>query len=183
MRDINLLPKAKSASVKKDKTNRLVHTIIIFFAIAMLSFAAFGVLHYLEDNDSKNDQAAGARIKKYSTVYETKKNIAQHQNRVKSMNDVLSAQAKGNPSNILILDSITKAMPDDVFAVSYAVSAAEGVSMTCISKEKESAAYFLYNLKQTGVFSDIKILNLSSKTDEKGNSQENMFALTLKLKK
>ena len=74
-------------------------------------------------------------------------------------------------------------MPDDVFSVSYSVTTNDGIALTCISKDKNSAAYFLHGLKQTALFSDIKLSNLAGKTDEKGNQLESMFTVTFKMKK
>lgn len=186
MKDINLISQFHKQR-QKDQIpgmgRQLGIAFLAFFAIGLL---AYGTLAFLQARLTAKEAAIEQQIKAASPIVEVKKNIQDKQNKITQLSgivDLVSAQSK---LNTRIWDGISKAMPENVFMVNYAIDQSGNLNIMGKAKDMDSIAYFISKLKASGLFSDVYLSNVSSgsvtKNLNSGPTEYN-FAAQLTLEK
>ena len=182
MYDINLLPHAKNQGEKRESLGRLSVAAIAFASIILLAGGVYGILHYLESNVLKEQQELDGKVKVYTTINETKKNIRQREDKVKRMSGVMEAATKDSVLNTRLLERISAISPENVFLMNYSVAKAGDINLSGRSKDRESIAHYLYTLRETGLFSEVSVKSITTNASEGGKSADYSFTASLKLK-
>ncbi|AFQ43006.1 PilN domain-containing protein [Desulfosporosinus meridiei] len=188
MKDINLI--AKSLQQKREHQNsgmgqKLLFSILIVLLVGALGY---GVLAFLKARLVTKEEAIAQKIKEAAPIVELKKNILVKEQKITQLSEVIDMANAQSILNTKILDGISKVLPEDVFIVNYAVSQAGELNIIGKARDMDSIAYFVHELKESGLFSDVYLSNVSSTISKSSDSNptgitEYNFSALLTLKK
>ena len=189
MKDINLI--SQSQRQKKDRQNsgRGQQLGIAFLVVLALGTLGYGTLAFLQVRLARNEVAIEQKIKAASPIVAVKKEIQVKQDKIDQLSGIVDLVVAQSALNTRILDGISSVMPENVFAVNYALDQTGNLNIMGKAKDMDSIAYFISKLKGSRLFSDVYLSNVSSNISNNANSNPNFgltefnFAALLTLKK
>ncbi|MDP4093532.1 MAG: PilN domain-containing protein [Bacillota bacterium] len=187
MYDINLLQKKKKQSKYSFITDRVKILLACMVGAAFILAASTGIVMLLDSNYKKDNDQLNKHIATMSSINKVKQDLSQKQAKSARMTAFAKAVSAYTQANTQLFDSISKTMPDNIFFLNYSLSADGDINISGKSKDRESVAYFLYNLNQTGAFSDASIKSITSNSSSNNGKAAEItdysFTITLKIKK
>ncbi len=179
MHDINLLPieKAKGKLSFIDNKLKMVFLAAVGVSVIILIISiAFMILTsgYKNDIDNMNKE-----LSKYSSVNKIRNDIKEKTDKYTNLTNFLKAATAINTDMTAVFDKIGSVTPDAVSTIKLSFASFSSITAEGSSKDNDSIAYFIYKLKETGIFSNITIQSI--KQDIKTGKYS--FNLNLSLKK
>lgn len=182
-RDINLLPRLKEIKEATLKRIKLTKVAALIAGIAVLSLAVYGYLVYLQYRVTAETMSTQEEIIRYSAINETKSRLEHVNSLLASAEGVLAKYNAGVISGTDLFDTINRAIPESVFAVTYSLSEDGAISISGISKDRPDLSDFIYNLKQSGKVERAALSSIISRSAEDGNAIDYNFTIEIIPKK
>lgn len=183
MKDINFIYK------KKVKDNQLkVKRLIIFmliFSIAIIS--SFYCLTIKVKQIKGECVSIKGNLNKFDEVILIKKSIDGYNQKVNYMTKVLDSVSETSIINTKILREVSSVMPSAVYLSNYAVSDRGEINLMGQSKDNDSIAYYVHELKNISMFSEVSLRSVTkiedNNYDEKKSISQYHFNVFVKIKK
>ncbi|HEX2947246.1 MAG TPA: pilus assembly protein PilM [Clostridia bacterium] len=182
-RDINLIPRLKELRAAGLKRIKLTRVLAVIVGIALIATGAYTYLNYVTDKAKTDDMLVQAEIIKYSVINQTKTELKARQDQLAGINKVLENFEAGLISNTELFDSISKAMPDSIFSVTYSIAENGEINMNGITKDRPALADFIYTLKQLDCVDSVVLTGVNMRVGEDKKPIDYGFTLTVKLRK
>lgn len=188
MKDINLISRSRQEKKERLSSGLGQQLGIAFLVILVLGALGYGVIALLQIRLESKEAAIEQKIKAASPIVAVKKDIQDKQNKISQLSEVVDLVVARSVLNTRILDGISGVMPENVFMVNYALDPTGQLNIIGKSKDMESIAYFIAKLKDSGLFSDVYLSNISnskvnSNTETNSGTTEYNFSVVLTLKK
>lgn len=181
MRDINLLPSIVDGKKKSLRDGRVY---VLIAVVVLIPVMVFGYLFLFLNPEiemiGENTKQLNANILKYSKVNIVKDEKVQLEAHTLALTNILERVDKQQNVHTDILDSVTKLMPENVFAVNYAISN-KSITMNCRALTEESIAYFLRSVKESNLYSNVTFSGITKNKTTEGIAQDYSFSLLLEL--
>lgn len=182
-RDINLLPRLKElreATLRRIKLTRIVALMIM---LGVFSLAVYGYFVFLRYRVRAEVMSTQEEIIRYSAINETKSKLEYSKRMLDSAEGVLENYNSGVISGTDLFDTINKAIPDSVFAVSYALTETGDINISGISRVREDLSDFIYNVKQSGKVEQVALASINARGSEDGVAIDYNFTVKITPKK
>lgn len=182
-KDINLLPKLKEireATLRRVKLTRVAALIV---ALGVLSFVAYGYLEYLRYRVAADVMSAQQEIIQYSSINDTKNKLAYYNSLLASAEGVLNNYNASVISGTGLFDTINKAMPETIFAVTYALSDEGKINISGVSRQRTDISDFIYNLKQSDMIEKAVLASIISRSSDNSGPIDYNFVVEVTIKK
>lgn len=174
MKDINLI--SQSHQLNKERQNAGVgqQLGIAFLIVLALGMLGYGVLGFLQSRLATKELAIAQKIKEAAPIVELKSDIQIKEDKIKQLSGIIDLVVAQSTFNTRILEGISSVMPETVFMVNYAIDQTGNINIMGKSQDMDSIAYFISELKGSGLFSDVYLSNVSSSTINKTNTDTNL---------
>jgi type IV pilus assembly protein PilM len=182
-RDINLLPKLKELREATLRRIKLTRAVALAIAIAVFSLMAYGYLVYLRYTVAAETMSTQEEIIRYSSINETKNKLEQAKNLLASAEGVLSKYNASVTSGTDLFNTINKAMPDSIFAVTFSLSEDGVIAISGITRERPDLSDFIYNLKESGKIERVALSSIITRSSEDGGAIDYNFTVEIIPKK
>jgi len=161
LKDINLI--SQSHQQKRERQNSGMGQKLGIAALVVLALGAlgYGTLTILQAKIEAKQVAIAQKIKEAAPIVELKNNIQVRQDKINQLSGIVDLVVAQSTFNTRIFDRISSVMPENVFIVNYALSQTGDLNIIGKAKDRDSIAYFIYNLKGSGLFSDVYLSNVS----------------------
>ncbi len=180
--DFQLIPGLQMLQKYQAQTNRtaiLLGTgvVIALLGLSVFAFAYFGV-------QSQNDRALALEQEAatYKPATELKQQIIVAQDTADKIKAIIALSDKTNLINSALLTDIGKAMPENVFIMSYAADGTSTISFTGIALDRPSIALFVRQLTDLESVTSATLQNVTRRAGPDGNVMDYSFTLQLQLK-
>lgn len=191
MKDINLISQSRQQKKERQSNGMSQKLGIAFLAVLALGALGYGILAFLQVRLAAKEVAIQQLIKAASPIVELKKDIQVKQDKINQLSGIVDLVVAQSTFNTRIFEGISSVMPESIFIVNYALDQTGNLNIMGKSKDMESIAYFISELKGIGLFSDVYLSNMSSSIISNTNSNPNPnpslteynFAALLTLKK
>lgn len=167
-RDINLMPRLREIREATLRRIKLTRVAALVAGIAFLSLLAYGYLVFMQYRATAETMGTQEEIIRYSTINETKNRLDRINGLLASAESVLEQYNTGVVSGTDLFNTISSAMPESVFAVSYSLSEDGKVNISGVSKDLTDLPDFVYNLKQTGKVEKAVLSTIITRESEDG---------------
>lgn len=187
MKDINLLSQSHQQKRERQNSGMGQKLGIAILVVLTLGGLGYGILAFLQARLASEERAIEQKIKEATPIVELKKDIQVKQEKINQLSEMVDLVMAQSMINTRIFEGISRVMPENVFIVNYALSQSADLSIIGKAKDRDSIAYFIHELKDSGMFSDVYLSNVSvtaSKTAETDPSDitEYNFSALLTLK-
>lgn len=173
MKDINLISQSQKQKKEQQNSGLGQKLGIAFLVVLTLGALGYGTLAYLQARLATKEAAIAQKIKDASPIVEVKKDIQTKQDKINQLSGIVDLVVAQSTLNTRLLDGISSVMPENVFAVNYALDQTGNLNIMGKSKDMDSIAYFIHKLKGTGLFSDVYLSNVSSAISNNANNNLN----------
>lgn len=182
-RDINLMPRLKEIREATLRRIKLTRAVALVIAIAVFSLMAYGYLVYLRYAVAAETMSTQEEIIRYSSINETKNKLEQAKNLLASAEGVLSKYNASVTSGTDLFNTINKAMPDSIFAVTFSLSEDGVIAISGITRERPDLSDFIYNLKESGKIERVALSSIITRSSEDGGAIDYNFTVEIIPKK
>jgi type IV pilus assembly protein PilM len=182
-RDINLMPRLKEIREATLRRIKLTRAVALVIAIAVFSLMAYGYLVYLRYTVAAETMSTQEEIIRYSSINETKNKLEQAKNLLASAEGVLSKYNASVTSGTDLFNTINKAMPDSIFAVTFSLSEDGVIAISGITRERPDLSDFIYNLKESGKIERVALSSIITRSSEDGGAIDYNFTVEIIPKK
>lgn len=162
MKDINLLVGLISTKKQFDIRKSGKKATVVIVLLAFLLGAVFGVLKYLSNMHNEKIDELRSEMTAYSEVTQVKSEIQSGKKQLNSIRDLLSVTAASSRVTTQLFDTVGSSMDDAVFLTSLAFNENGTVSFSGKAATRLDITYFIYSLKETGVFSEVTVSAINS---------------------
>jgi len=179
MKDINLLPGLENA---KKSSFRDTKVILVGSLVVLIPLLVFGYLYLLLNPEiasiEEENRQLDVLIQKYAEVNSVKQEKTAIDVHVTALTAILDLTNRQQNIHTGLLDDVTELMPAEVFAINYSFVAGS-MTMNCRSLSEESIAYFLRNLKESGLYQHVSFSGIAKNKATDGTTQDFTFTVTL----
>ncbi|MEG2353033.1 MAG: PilN domain-containing protein [Clostridium sp.] len=187
MKDINFITNYSlmKTSEGKNTNSNINHTGICKIIVAVVLFLLIGravILTVSLNNLNKDLANLEGNIAKLNEVVTVKDSMIFLEKEVKQRSEILDRSSESDMINTDILSVITSIMPEELKIKTYGGSVEAGLGITGYSTERDSIAYFAYELDKIGIFENVQLSNINT-SENNDDEVEYNFAITLQLKK
>lgn len=189
MKDINLISQSQQLNKERQNAGIGQQLGIAFLIVLAIGILGYGALAFLQGRLATKEVAIEQKIKEAAPVVALKSDIQIKQNKINQLSGIVDLVMAQSTFNTRILEGISSVMPETVFIVNYAIDQTGNLNIMGKSQDMDSIAFFIYELKGSGLFSDVYISNVSStnsnnaKTNLDSALTEYNFAALLTLEK
>ena len=173
MKDINLISRTLQQKKERQNSGIAYQLGIAFLVVLVLGGLGYGILAFLEVRLATKELAIEQKIKAATPIVALKSDLQVRQDKINQLSGIVDLVMAQSTLNTRILDGISSVMPENVFAVNYALDQTGNLNIMGKSKDMESIAYFISKLKGTGLFSDVYLSNVSSNISNNANTNPN----------
>lgn len=182
MKDINLLRGFKIE--KKQDLRRLqrlsVMVLIAAVAILVVGFAGLKLAGFYFD---KRTDALMAEAATYSAVSEIKTSINEKRAEIADIEDTLKITSGTSHVSTAFLWSLSSALNQNTFLTTLTVNENGTLTISGKAATRDDVTYFMYNLKKTGLFSDVSVNMVNTEKQESaGGASTYSFTINAVLK-
>ncbi len=178
MHDINLLPIEKAKGKLSFVDNKLKMILIGTVAASVLIVIVSIVFSMLTSGYKSDINSMNKDLVKFSAAKKTISDYNSKNEKLNRLNSIITAASNVNTDMTKVLDKVGSVTPDEVSTLKLAFQDKGNITADGSSKNNDSIAYFIYKLKQTGIFLDVTVKSIKQ-DDKTGNY---IFSLILSLK-
>lgn len=182
MKDINLLQSFQSERRQFDLARYRRRAMGGVLALAVLLGGCYGALRYGTARFDRETEALSAEALSYTEVSDVKGSITEMEARLESLRALLSEAAESSSVSSALLDTLASALGGEIYLTSLTVEEKGLVSLSGTAAARDGVTDLLYNLKKTGVFSDVSIGLVNAAKPESGGAETYDFTINGSLK-
>lgn len=183
MKDINLLSSFKSDKKQFDLALQQKRaTIFICILVVLLGGAYAGIL-YADGYYRANTEALKAEAAGYSAVTEAKARAAHSKAHIDNLDALIATAYSTSYVKTEHLNSLSSVLSENTFLSSLSVNENGNIGINGKSVTRKDITYFLFSLKETGVFSDVSVKIVNAEKQPSGSGADTYdFTVTTSLK-
>ena len=182
MKDINLLQGFKSDK-KQDfgKLRRRLVTVLIVVVVVLA--AAFGGLKFAGTYFDGKTEDLRAEAANYSAVSEVKASLSQKKAAIAGLEETLKTASGTSFVDTEFLWTLSSVLNNNTFFTTLSINENGTVGINGKSATRDDITYFMYNLKKTGLFSDVSVNMVNTEIQEEaGGADTYDFTINAALK-
>ncbi|MCT4618472.1 MAG: PilN domain-containing protein [Marinisporobacter sp.] len=178
MRDINLLDTHVKTSGNSNHKNLWI---IIVCILMILLGSAYAFLEYSLYKMDQEKAEIDSLIQQKSVVEETKEEIRTKTQKIEAMSTIIDTASRNAVINTKMFQVLAANMPASIFLSDYSFNDDGQINLMGESSDNDSMAFFIYKLKQTNLFEDVRIKSIQNNKNEEANKENYNFVIDTKV--
>ena len=165
MKDINLL---RGFRIEKKEDLRKLHrlSILVLIAAVAVLVVGFAGLKLAGLYFEKRTEALMAEAVTYSAVSEIKASIGAKHAEIAQIEDALKSTSGTSHVSTAFLWSLSSALNQSTFFTTLTLNENGTLAISGKAATRDDVTYFMYNLKKTGLFSDVSVNMVNTEKQE-----------------
>ncbi|SMC42721.1 PilN domain-containing protein [Papillibacter cinnamivorans] len=182
MKDINLLQGFKSEK-KQDLSKIRRRLVTLLIVVVVVLAAGFGGLKFAAGYFDGKTEDLKAEAANYSAVSQVKASLNQKKAEIAGLEDTLKTASGTSYVDTDFFWTLSSVLNENTFFSTLAIDENGIVSINGKSATRDDITYFMYNLKKTGLFSDVSVNMVNTeKQEEAGGADTYDFTINATLK-
>lgn len=182
MKDINLLQSFQNERKQFNLTRYKRRAMVFLAALALLLGAAAGGLWYGVSSYDRQTQRLREEAAQYAEVTQVKASISQLKAQAEALRTLLDTARAASPVDTGILDTLAGALGDEIYFTTLNITENGAVSISGSAATRKEIADLLYNLKETGAFTDVAVNLVNAEELSDGETALYDFTMTAVMK-
>ena len=172
MKDINLLHSFKSRNKQFDMKMHGRRAVVVLLVLTVLLAAAYGGLLFGTGFYTEQTNLLQTEALSYSAVSEEKALSGKSQAEIDSLTKLIATASDTSYMDTEFMTTLSDALNANTFLTNLNAEENGTVTFSGKSATRKEITYFIYSLKQTGLFSDVSFSILNTETQENNEAQD-----------